>query len=102
MTDRKHVRIEYRVRPDVDLDVVSGMIRDFVAGIASHDPSHDYTSYRDVKDPRHFVHVASFEPAALTALQTQAFFQTFGKQLREYTVTDPEATFLTPFASTRR
>ncbi|HEV7557376.1 MAG TPA: hypothetical protein VGO00_18040 [Kofleriaceae bacterium] len=102
MTDHKHVRIEYRVRPDADLDVVTGMIRDFVAGIANHDASHDYTSYQDVKDPRHFVHVATFQPAALTALQAQPFFQKFGKQLREHTVTDPEATFLTPFASTRR
>jgi len=102
MTDRKHVRIEYRVRPDVDLDVLAGLIGDFVAGIANHDASHDYTSYRDAKDPRHFVHVASFQPAALAALQAAPFFQTFTKRLREFTITDPEVTQLSPVASTRR
>jgi quinol monooxygenase YgiN len=102
MSEQRHVRIEYRVRPDVDLDALTGLIRDFVAGIANNDASHDYTSYRDAKDPRHFVHVASFEPAALAALQAAPFFQTFTKRLRESTVTDPEVTQLSPVASTRR
>jgi quinol monooxygenase YgiN len=101
MSEQRHVRIDYRVRPDADLDALAGHIRAFVAGLGAHHATTDYTSYRDAKDPRHFVHVGHFDTAVVPTLQGQAFFQTFTKTLREFTVADPEVTNLEVVASTR-
>ncbi len=101
MTDRQNVRIEYRIRPDVELAHVEAAIGTFVAGIRDHSADHSYTSYRDTKDPRHFVHVGSFARAASAELQAQPFFKTFTEALRGWTVTPPEVTMLDAVASTR-
>jgi quinol monooxygenase YgiN len=101
MTEQRHVRIEYRVREDVDLDWLAGSIGEFVAALRAHDGSHDYTSYRDAKDPRHFVHVGHFTPTAVTALQVQPFFRAFTAKLREACAAGPDVTQLVPVASTR-
>jgi quinol monooxygenase YgiN len=101
MTEQRHVRIEYRVREDVDLDRLAASIGAFVAGMRAHDGSHDYTSYRDAKDPRHIVHVGHFAPAAAATLQTQPFFQAFTAHLKEACASGPDVTQLVPVASTR-
>jgi quinol monooxygenase YgiN len=101
MTEQRHVRIEYRVREDIDLDRLAASIGEFVAGMRAHDGSHDYTSYRDAKDPRHFVHVGHFEATAAATLQTQPFFQAFTAHLKEACASGPDVTQLVPVASTR-
>ncbi|HEX4418064.1 MAG TPA: hypothetical protein VH165_09205 [Kofleriaceae bacterium] len=101
MTEQRHVRIEYRVRDDINLDQLAASIGEFVAGMRAHDQATDYTSYRDAKDPRHFVHVGHFRPDAAASLQTQPFFQSFTAKLRESCASGPDVTNLTPVASTR-
>jgi len=98
--DKQHVRIEYRVRPEVDLDEVKRDIAVFVAGIHAHRATSRYTSFQDLKDPRHFVHVGMFDVDAVPSLTQQEFFVTFSKSLRERTVTPPEATQLSVVATT--
>ena len=97
----RHVRIEYRVREDVDLAQLTDQIAAFVAGMRAHHASHDYTSYRDAKDPRHFVHVGHFDPEAVASLQSQPFFRQFTTELRPLCVHGPEAIQLEAVASTR-
>jgi quinol monooxygenase YgiN len=101
MTDRQNVRIEYRIRPEVEIAQVEQAIGQFVTGIREHDADHTYTSYRDTKDARHFVHVGSFARAATANLQAQPFFKAFTEALRGWTVAPPDVTMLEPVASTR-
>jgi hypothetical protein len=97
---RKHVRIEYRVRPEVDLDELKRDIATFVAGIAGHRDTSRYSSFQDAKDPRHFVHVGAFDEDAVPSLQRQEFFVHFTQRLRERCEVAPEATMLVKVAST--
>ena len=98
--DKQHVRVEYRLRPEVDLDQQKRDIEAFVAGIHTHRATSHYTSFQDVKDPRHFVHVGMFDADAVPSLTQQEFFTTFTKLLRERCVTPPEATQLSVVATT--
>lgn len=98
---RKYVRVEYHVRGDVDLDELKREIAGFVAGIREHRADHLYTSYQDIKDARHFVHVGDFAAEAVPGLQAQAFFGRFTAFLRERCVVGPEVTMLAKMASTR-
>lgn len=98
--DKQHVRVEYRLRPEVDLDQQKRDIAAFVAGIHAHRATSRYTSFQDVKDPRHFVHVGMFDADAVPSLTQQEFFMTFTKLLRERCVTPPDATQLSVVATT--
>lgn len=97
---KRNVRIEYRVRDDVDLDELHGKIGEFVAGLRAHDERTSYTSYQDLEDPRHFVHIGEFEEDKLPALQESPFFKAFTATLRERCVTPPAVTRTKPVAST--
>jgi quinol monooxygenase YgiN len=101
MSERKHLRLEYRIRPDVDVDAYLPEVKKFVANMRDHDASHDYTSYRDLKDPRHFVHIGHFDAAAVERIQTEAWFKNFTAYLRTLTVAAPDATMLSQVATTR-
>jgi hypothetical protein len=98
---RRVVRIEYRVRPDVDLDALKQDITGFVDGIRALRATSVYTSYQDVDDPRHFVHVGEFDTDAVPELQAQEFFKRFSARQKERCVVGPDATKLAMVASTR-
>lgn len=46
----KCIRVDYTVKPDVDLDNLKAAITEFVAGIRSHHPEHRYTSFQHPAD----------------------------------------------------
>jgi len=100
MTERKHLRLEYRLRPDVDVEAYLPEVQKFVANMRDHDASHDYTSYRDVKDPRHFVHVGHFDAEVVERMQTQDWFKGFTAHLRTLVVAPPDVTMLAQVATT--
>ena len=97
----KFVRIEYTIRPDVNLDELKGAIGEFVAGIGALHPENRYTSFQDVKDPRRFVHVGEIVEDVVPTLQAATFFKRFTTYLRERCAVGPEALDLNPVASTR-
>jgi len=101
MSERKHMRLEYRLRPDVDVEAYLPEVKKFVAAMRDHDPSHDYTTYRDVKDPQHFVHVGHFTSDVAERMQTQDWFKTFTTHLRTLTVNPPDVTMLAQIAATK-
>jgi quinol monooxygenase YgiN len=101
MTERKHLRLEYRLRPDVDVEAYLPEVKKFVANMRDHDASHDYTTYRDVKDPHHFVHIGHFDPEAVESMQTQDWFKGFTAHLRTLVIAPPDATMLSQVATTR-
>jgi quinol monooxygenase YgiN len=98
---RKHVRIEYRLKPEVDLDELHRELRTFVAAMHADSADHTYTSYQDVADPRHFVHVGDFDPDRIKPMQEQPFFQRWRAYLAPRCTSGPEATMLAPVVSTR-
>jgi quinol monooxygenase YgiN len=98
MTDRKHMRLEYRLKDSVDIETYIPLVSAFVANLRKDDASTDYTCYRDLKDPRHFVHVGHFDDAVSTKFQTQAWFQEFTTKLRELTVHPPDVVMLSQVA----
>jgi quinol monooxygenase YgiN len=97
---RRNVRIEYRLRDDVDLDAYARRLGEFVAGIRRHDPGHAYTAYQHGNDPRAFVHLGAFDESRLPALQGEAFFTAYTQALRPLCERGPEVTTLHPIAST--
>ena len=101
MDRRKIVRIEYTVRPDVDLDEFVTGVNDFVAGLRGHDPGHRYTSYQHAEEPRRFVHIGDFSADAVPGLQAEEFFRRFAGFLRERCASGPQVTDLAQVASTR-
>jgi quinol monooxygenase YgiN len=102
MTELKHMRLEYRIRPDVDVEAVYlPLVTGFVASMRAHHASHDYTAYRDAKDPHHFVHVGHFDASVVPDMQAQAWFTTFTGRLRELTVAPPDVVMLGQIAATR-
>lgn len=62
ISPRTHVRVEYRVE-------VKREIARFVGGIHEHSADHLYTSYQDLEDERHFVHVGDFAAETVPGLQ---------------------------------
>jgi len=96
----KSIRIEYRIRPDVDLDEVKRGITEFVAGIRAQHPGHRYTSFQHASDPRRFVHVGELVEDAIPALQAEPFFRTFVAFLRERCASGPDSTSLVRVATT--
>ncbi|MEO8552433.1 MAG: hypothetical protein ABI678_20790 [Kofleriaceae bacterium] len=95
------MRLEYRLRDDVAPESYLPLVTEFVANMRAHDASHDYTTYRDTKDPRHFVHVGHFAPDVVPGMQAQAWFKTFTSHLRTLTVAPPDVAMLSQVASTR-
>lgn len=101
MDMRRIVRIEYAIRPDVDLDEFVIHLNDFVADLRGHDPGHRYTSYQHTEEPRRFVHIGDFSADAVPGLQAEEFFRRFTGFLRERCASGPQVTALSQVASTR-
>jgi quinol monooxygenase YgiN len=97
----QHMRLEYRLRDDVDPETYLPLLGEFVSNMKAHDPSHDYTTYRDTKDPRHFVHVGHFAPDVIPGMQAQAWFKQFTAHMRTLTAAPPDVAMLSQVASTR-
>jgi hypothetical protein len=97
----RSVRIEYTVRPDVDLDELTGAIAEFVAGIRAHNSEHRYTSYQQSEDHRSFVHIAELVEEVVPALQAEPFFSRFTSFLRQRCAKGPDVTELARVASAR-
>ena len=91
-TNTKYVRIEYTIRPDVDLDEVKREITDFIAAIGAHHAEHRYTSFQLEEDPRRFIHIGELVADAMPPLQAQPFFRSFADFLRARCIRGPEAT----------
>ena len=72
-----YIRIDYSVKPDVDLGELKTAIGEFVAGIRSHHPEHRYTSFQHPADPFRFIHIGEVVEEVLPDLQKQSFFQHF-------------------------
>ena len=100
-TPRRHVRVDYRVREDVDLGEVKREIARFVDAIRADSADYEYTSYQDVKDDRHFVHFGDFASDAVAGLQARPFFGHFTTFLGGCCRVGPEATLLTMVATAR-
>jgi len=96
----KYIRVDYSVKPDVDLDELKAAIGEFVAGIRSHHPEHRYTSFQHPADPFRFIHIGEVVEEVLPDLQKQSFFQHFTGYLRERCSAGPEVTRLDRVAST--
>ena len=101
MSQRQHVRIDYHLRPDADLEAYLAEVARFVANIGKFNASNEYTTYRDAKDPRHFVHVGHFDADVSEPMQTEAWFKTFTAHLRTQSVAPPDVVMLAVVASTR-
>lgn len=97
---KRNIRIDYRVRDDVDLEELHGKIAAFVKGLREHDERTLYTSYEDAEDSRHFVHIGEFEEDKLPSLQDAEFFKEFTAILRARTVNPPQVTRTKKVAST--
>ncbi|HEX7700031.1 MAG TPA: hypothetical protein VF403_04905 [Kofleriaceae bacterium] len=93
---RKHMRLEYRLRDDVDIDGYLPLLTEFVTNLRKDDTTTDYTAYRDAKNPQHFVHVGHFNEDVAAAFQNQVWFKTFTTRLRELTVSPPDVVMLSP------
>ena len=73
----KYIRVDYTVKPDVDLDEPKAAIAEFVADIRSHHPEHRYTSFQHPANPFRFIHIGEVVKEVLLDLQKQSFFQHF-------------------------
>src|SRR6266850_4637954 len=73
----KYIRVDYSVKPDVDLDELKAASGKFVAGIRSHHPEHRYSSFQHPADPFRFMHIGEVLEEVLPDLQQQSFFQHF-------------------------
>jgi hypothetical protein len=96
----KYIRVDYTVKPEVDLENLKTAISEFVAGISSHHPEHRYTSFQHPADPHRFIHIGEFVEGVLPDLQRQAFFQRFTEYLPGQCSAGPEVTRLAHVAST--
>jgi hypothetical protein len=96
----KFIRVDYTVKPEVDLDNLKAGIYEFVAGIRSHHPEHRYTSFQHPTDPNRFIHIGELVEAALSDLQKQPFFLHFTEYLPGQCSVGPEVTRLDRVAST--
>lgn len=96
----RNLRIDYTIKPDVDLGTVKEAISEFVVGIASHHPDHRYMSFQYASDPRRFVHVGEIVEEVIEDFQSTLFFQKFSRFLRESCAGGPEVTLLSRVAST--
>jgi hypothetical protein len=96
----KYIRVDYTVKPEVDLDNLKAEIYEFVAGIRSHHPEHRYTSFQHPADSNQFIHIGELVEEAIPGLQVQPFFQHFTKYLPGQCSVGPEVNRLDRVAST--
>ena len=96
----KYIRVDYTVKPEVDLDNLKSDIYEFVAGIRSHHPEHRYTSFQHPANPNRFIHIGELVEEALPDLQKQPFFRHFTEHLPRQCSVGPEVTRLERVAST--
>ncbi len=96
----RYIRVDYTVKPEVDLDNLKAEICEFVSGIHSHHPEHRYTSFQHPADPNRFIHIGEFVEEALPDLQKQPFFLRFTEYLPRQCSVRPEVTRLDRVAST--
>jgi hypothetical protein len=96
----KCIRVDYTVKPDVDLDNLKVAITEFVAGIHSHHPEHRYTSFQHPAEPNRFIHIGEVVEEVLPDLQKQPFFRQFTEYLPGQCSVGPEVTRLDRVAST--
>jgi hypothetical protein len=96
----KYIRIDYTVKPNVDLDNLKAAITEFVAGIRSHHPQHHYTSFQHPADPNRFIHIGEILEEVPPDLQKQPFFRHFTEYLPRQCSVGPEVTRLDRVAST--
>jgi len=96
----KYIRVDYTLKPEVDLDHLKVAISEFVAGIRSHHPDHRYTSFQHPTDPKRFIHIGEFVEEVIPDLQKQPFFQKFTEYLPGQCSVGPEVTRLERVAST--
>ena len=97
---RRHVRIEYTLRPEVDIDAYKSAVGQFVRDIHSHHASHAYAVYQHETDARRFTHVGAFDAEIVPAMQKEAWFETFTARLRQSAVNGPDVQMVAPVAST--
>jgi quinol monooxygenase YgiN len=97
---RKHVRIEYTIKPEIDLATYKAEVGKFVDGMHADDASHQYAVYQHEENERRFTHVGSFEAALVPAMQQQPFFQHFTGYLRQAAIGGPDVQRVGPVAST--
>ena len=90
----RYVRVEYTVKPEVDLDNLKADIYEFVAGIRNHHPEHRYTSFQHPANPNRFIHIGELVEEALPDLQKQPFFRHFTEYLPRQCSVGPEVTRL--------
>jgi hypothetical protein len=96
----KCVRVDYTVKPDVDLDNLRAAITEFVAGIRSHHTEHRYTSFQHPADRNRFIHIGEVVEEVLPDLQRQPFSWHFAEYLPRHCSVGPEVTRLERLAST--
>ncbi len=99
-TNDRNIRVDYTVKPEVDLDNLEADIYEFVAGIRSHHQEHRYTSFQHPADPHRFIHIGELVEEALPDLQKQPFFRRFTEYLPGQCSAGPEVTRLDRVAST--
>ena len=96
----KYIRVDYTVKPEVDLDNLKAAITEFVAGIRSHHPEHRYASFQHPADPFRFIHIGEVVEEVIPDLQKQPFFRHFTEYLPGQCSAGPEVTQLDRVAST--
>jgi quinol monooxygenase YgiN len=96
----RYIRVDYTVKPEVDLDNLKAGISEFVAGIRNHHPEHRYTSFQHPADPNRFTHIGELVEEAIPDLQKQPFFRHFTEYLPGQCSVGPEVTRLDRVAST--
>jgi quinol monooxygenase YgiN len=96
----RYIRVDYTVKPNVDLDNLKAAMTEFVAGIRSYHPEHRYTSFQHPADPNRFIHVGEVVEEVLPDLQRQPFFQRLTEYLPGQCSAGPEVTRLDRVAST--
>lgn len=72
----KYIRVDYTVKPDVDLGELKAAIAEFVAGIHSHHPEHRYSSFQHPADPSRFIHIGEVVEEVIPDLQKHPSFST--------------------------
>ena len=97
---RRHVRIEYTLKPEIDLATYKSEVGAFVSGMHADHASHTYAVYQHEKNERRFTHVGSFDAERVAAMQKQAFFEKFSAYLREAAIGGPDVQMVGPVATT--
>ena len=96
----RYIRIDYTVKPDVNIEELKGEIGEFVTGFRTHHHQHRYTSLQYASDPLRFTHFGEVVEEVAHDLQQQPFFLHFTQYLREKCSSGPEVTRLNRVAST--